>query len=96
MFSFSPISVPCSRYGIRDPWENKLFALSGIKAGQEAAAYKSSARNALVAEDTGKDHFRRGIPGDWRRHMTRANKDYARQKLGQLLVDLGYEKSLSW
>ena len=40
--------------------------------------------------------FRRGKPGNWREYFTSANIDYFKNVAGDLLIQLGYEKDLSW
>ncbi|CAI5473296.1 unnamed protein product [Closterium sp. Yama58-4] len=83
-------------YGLNNSLLLKIFVQSAVKVGQESAAYRSVAKGVLSADDRGKDHFRKGTPGDWKNHLTKQNKGYIREKLGSLLVDLGYEKSMSW
>ncbi|CAI7797804.1 unnamed protein product [Closterium sp. NIES-53] len=83
-------------YGLNNSLLLKIFVQSAVKVGQESAAYRSVAKGVLSADDRGKDHFRKGTPGDWKNHLTKQNKGYIREKLGSLLVDLGYEKTMSW
>ena len=40
--------------------------------------------------------FRDGRPGAWRKQLTGAARTAAKQELGPILVDLGYEQSLDW
>lgn len=67
-------------------WLRKIIArqsfqkLAGRKRGQEDP----------------KSHYRKGVAGDWKNYLTGANKDLFKERWGQLLVDLGYEKDLSW
>ncbi|CAI5508954.1 unnamed protein product [Closterium sp. Naga37s-1] len=83
-------------YELKNSLLLKIFVQSAVKVGQESAAYRSVAKGVLSAEDSGKDHFRKGTPGDWKNHLTKQNKGYIREKLGSLLVDLGYEKTMTW
>lgn len=41
-------------------------------------------------------HFRKGVVGDWKNHFTDVHKDKFKQLAGAQLIDLGYEKDLSW
>jgi Sulfotransferase domain len=41
-------------------------------------------------------HFRKGVSGDWKNHFTDRIKAEFKKKYGQLLIDTGYEKDLSW
>jgi hypothetical protein len=40
--------------------------------------------------------FRKGQPGNWREHFTPANKALFKEKAGDLLLRLGYEKDNDW
>lgn len=40
--------------------------------------------------------FRKGISGDWKNHFTDEHKEKIKEKMGNLLIELGYEKDLNW
>lgn len=40
--------------------------------------------------------FRKGQPGNWREHFTEENKTLFKEKAGDLLIRLGYEKDHDW
>ncbi len=40
--------------------------------------------------------FRKGQPGNWREHFTAHNIEVFKEKTGDLLVTLGYEKNTDW
>ena len=40
--------------------------------------------------------FRKGSIGDWKNHFQSAHKKAFKDVAGQILIDLGYEKDLSW
>jgi hypothetical protein len=40
--------------------------------------------------------FRKGIIGSWREHFTEEHKRACKELVGQILIDLGYEKDLDW
>lgn len=40
--------------------------------------------------------FRSGQIGSWKKHFTKKNKSEFKKKLGYLLIQLGYEKNMSW
>ena len=44
----------------------------------------------------GSTTFRKGIIGDWKRHLTPEHRAAFKQIAGQLLVDLGYEPDQNW
>lgn len=41
-------------------------------------------------------HLRKGISGDWKNHFSEHHKTLFKDILGQLLIDLDYEKNLDW
>ena len=44
----------------------------------------------------GTETFRKGEIGDWKNHMSDEHKDVCKKLIGQILIDLGYEKDLEW
>ena len=40
--------------------------------------------------------FRKGVAGDWRSHFTPPLRDAYKERIGSLLIDLGYEQDFSW
>jgi hypothetical protein len=40
--------------------------------------------------------FRKGQPGSWQEYFTAKNKEIFKQIAGDLLIQMGYEKDLSW
>lgn len=46
-------------------------------------------------EETG-SFFRKGIVGDWRNYFTPAVTELYKERIGQFLIENGYEKDLSW
>lgn len=40
--------------------------------------------------------FRKGEPGNWKEHFTETNKSLFKEKTGDLLIILGYEKDFDW
>jgi hypothetical protein len=61
----------------------------------EKQAFQKLAGRSKGQEDQ-KSHYRKGVAGDWVNYLNGANKDQFKQRWGQLLVDLGYEKDLDW
>ena len=41
-------------------------------------------------------HYRKGISGDWKNYFTDRIKEKFKQEFGQILIDTGYEKDVSW
>ncbi|NNG16391.1 MAG: hypothetical protein HKM89_07915 [Gemmatimonadales bacterium] len=42
------------------------------------------------------NHYRSGVAGDWKNHLAGEPKTVFRQRYGDLLIKLGYEKSMNW
>lgn len=61
----------------------------------ERQAFQKLAGRTKGQEDQ-KSHYRKGVAGDWINYLQGANKDLFKQRWGQLLVDLGYEKDPNW
>jgi hypothetical protein len=41
-------------------------------------------------------HYRKGVAGDWRNYFTPHVNDAFKERYGDLLIHLGYERSLNW
>lgn len=41
-------------------------------------------------------HYRSGLPGNWRQHFTPELRRRFRERYGELLVQLGYERTEDW
>ena len=61
----------------------------------EVRAFDKLAGRSKGQEDP-KSHYRKGVAGDWKNHLDGANKDLFKERWGQLLIDLAYEKDLDW
>eukprot|EP00897_Mesotaenium_endlicherianum_P004171 jgi/Mesen1/3782/ME000205S03041 len=83
-------------YGIPPGKQLNKFVQAAVKVGQEAAAYKIAAKSILESVDKGKNHFRKGTPGDWKNHFSKTNKVYFKKKLVNMLQALGYEEDDKW
>lgn len=49
-----------------------------------------------MGQENTKNHYRKGVPGDWRNHFTETHKKYFKYKYGDLLIKLNYEKNDDW
>jgi hypothetical protein len=47
-------------------------------------------------EEDRKNHYRKGISGDWLNYFSDAHKGAFKEQAGELLIGLGYEKNLNW
>jgi hypothetical protein len=49
-----------------------------------------------LGEEDASSHGRQGAPGNWRKHFTPRVTEAFEQRFGQVLIDTGYERDLSW
>jgi hypothetical protein len=47
-------------------------------------------------EEDPRNHYRKGVPGDWKNHFTERCKDFFKKNYNDLLLKLGYEKDGNW
>jgi len=94
-------NVMCIRF--EDLIDNRDATLNSMLEEVEKTGYKiptsrEEAISALVeAIQPGKSHtFRSGKTGGWREHFTEEHKKLFTDVAGDLLVNLGYEKSNAW
>jgi hypothetical protein len=67
-----------------------------VKSCIEATGFEQASRRKRGEEDSSSVRFRKGVAGDWRNVFTEKDKDIFKEYAGELLVQLGYEKSLEW
>jgi hypothetical protein len=59
--------------------------------------YRFKDLEQIARETYGGTHtFRKGTSGDWRSHFTPEHKEAFKEVAGALLIEMGYEKDLSW
>ena len=61
----------------------------------ERQAFDKLAGRSKGQEDQ-KSHYRKGVAGDWVNYLRDANKDLFKERWGDLVIKLGYEKDLNW
>jgi hypothetical protein len=61
---------------------------------RNAFSLKSNGR-APGAENVS-SHYRKGVPGDWVNHFSAGHSRRFKERYGELLVRLGYERDLDW
>jgi hypothetical protein len=68
------------------------------QAGRQGSSWKTMAiatlQQAIAPQRSGT--YRKGQPGNWREHFTAANKRLFKERAGDLLIRLGYEKDNEW
>ena len=80
--------VPTRRYG--------SVPRSVIGEVIDEFSFKKLSGGRRPGEENRKSHFRKGKAGDWANHFTEDHKAYFKDKFGDLLIQLGYEKDLNW
>ena len=58
--------------------------------------FKKLAAGRRHGEEDNQSHYRKGVAGDWKNHFESVHKDYFKEKFGDLLIRLGYEKDHQW
>ena len=74
--------------------KNRLFQFLGVDPG-EAKPVDELTTPSFEKEDLG-SHYRKGIKGDWQNYFTEDTCEFFKKAAGQALVDMGYEKDMSW
>ena len=78
----------------------RLFALDSTPETIEAIVQQHAFRRLSGGRAQGQDKpdsfFRKGIAGDWRNHFTPALRHLYKERIGDFLVDYGYEKDDNW
>lgn len=67
-----------------------------VKACIEATGFEQTSKRKRGEEDSLSVRFRKGVAGDWRNVFTERDENIFKEKAGDLLVKLGYEKDSGW
>lgn len=59
-------------------------------------SFKNLSKGRKSGQEDISSHYRKGQPGDWVNHFNSKHKEVFKQKYGQLLIDLKYEKDFNW
>ena len=82
---------PCATLGTASTLA--LDALTGI-ADRHSFSQKAGGRERGV-EDA-RNHYRKGVAGDWRHHSEPVHVKYFKRNYNDLLLTLGYETDANW
>lgn len=84
----------------------RFLGLSGEGEGQlpgeklaailERNSFKRISGGREPGEENIRNHFRKGIAGDWKNHFKQEHIDYFKEHHNPLLIKLGYEKDENW
>ena len=77
-------------------FKQKKIARKDIYRIHDAISFKKLAKGRSFGEVDTTSHYRSGADGDWKNHFNEEHKAYFKEKYGQLLIKLGYEKNLEW
>jgi len=47
-------------------------------------------------DESQNNHYRKGVPGDWKNHFTAEHKNAFKDRFGSILINLGYETDSDW
>ena len=62
----------------------------------ELKSFKRMSGGRKKGQENVKNHFRKGVPGDWRNHLTQAQIEVFKEKYNPVLLKLGYESESNW
>ena len=72
------------------------YSKNVINAIVESTAFSKLSQGRSRGVENQKSFFRKGESGDWRNHFTDSISKCYKEKVGQFLIDFGYEKDLNW
>ncbi|MDJ0660402.1 MAG: sulfotransferase domain-containing protein [Crocosphaera sp.] len=58
--------------------------------------FQKKTKGRTIGEEDVKSHYRKGVAGDWKNHFNEDHINFFKDKYGQLLINLGYEKDENW
>ncbi len=58
--------------------------------------FQKKTKGRTIGEEDVKSHYRKGVAGDWKNHFNEDHINFFKDKYGQLLITLGYEKDENW
>lgn len=59
-------------------------------------SFKALSKGREVGQENIKSHYRKGQAGDWRNYFNEEHKTCFKDRYGDLLIQLGYEKDSNW
>jgi hypothetical protein len=62
----------------------------------EQHSFTNLSQGRTQGQENTQSFFRKGIAGDWKNHFSPAMKDLYKQRIGDFLIEYGYEEDLSW
>jgi len=68
---------------------------NSLRAALRKCSFQAEFGRKLGQEDEA-SHGRQGAPGNWRKHFTPRVTTAFAERFGQVLIDTGYERNLSW
>ena len=63
---------------------------------EEKYSFKNLAGGRKQGQENTNSHYRKGKRGDWQNHFNDKHKAVFKEKYGDLLIKLGYEKDYNW
>ena len=62
----------------------------------EEFAFKKLTSSCSLGQEFHRNHYRKGVKGDWKNYFEEIHKDFFKDRYGELLIKLGYEKDYNW
>lgn len=77
-------------------FSNPGISLKSLKRILNKKSFSALSGGRKPGQEDEKNHFRKGIAGDWVNHFTEDHKKYFKKKYNDLLIRLGYEGDANW
>lgn len=58
--------------------------------------FSAKANGRKLGQEDSKNHYRKGVAGDWKNHFNDEHKEFFKRKHSDLLIKLGYEQDAAW
>jgi len=58
--------------------------------------FSNKSKGRLRGQEDVKNHYRKGVAGDWGNHFNQEHRRFFKDNYNDLLIKLGYEKSSNW
>ena len=62
----------------------------------EANSFQNLSKGRAQGQESGRSFFRKGVAGDWRNQFTPETRSLYKDRIGQFLIETGYERDLNW
>lgn len=79
----------------RFEWNEKI-STEKLKKVLEKNSFENLSGGRIIGEENQKHHFRKGVPGEWKKYFSYDNKKQFEKRYGDILRHYKYEDNDSW